>query len=430
MDRDNPSNQIFRPEVIQVKKNRWLGDAILVSQIPAYWFGLGSVLIIALFLVFIIFAQFTRRVSVTGEVISIPHPVNIFAPQQGFVLNSFYSTGQYVQKGDPLFKLDVSRNTSNGNASQNTLQAIEKQLNDIEVIMQTLKENKRIHVASLNTQLEKYKIANQQAISRYVDAQSGLQEMQKIAKDYAQYLKQGLVNREQVNQLRYLYYERQSSIDNLKAQLIQQDIQINDAEKEVISKATEFEQQILQYQIQHSALERQYNDANAEHVVVIQAQQAGYIESIAVSQGQMVNAGDSLVQLSPHKKTQFSIVLWLPNSSIPYIKIGDPVNLRYQAFPYEKFGQFAGKITAISNVPASNNELLRYGSAPKNNDSAYYKVNIQPQKNSIDWKGKSLLLSSGMTTEATLFLEKRPLYQWIFSPLYGISKSVGDSDHE
>ena len=430
MDTKNPSNQIFRQEVINVKKNRWLGDALLVSQIPTYWFGLGSALIITLFFTFIFFAQFTRRVNVTGEVISIPHPVNIFAPQQGFILKRFYRVGQQVKSGDVLFELDISRTTNQGNASQNALNAIEKQRLDTELIIHTLKENKRISIASLKTQLEKYNHANQQAINRYVDAQSGLQEMQKIAKDYAQYLKQGLVNREQVNQLRYLYYERQGAIDNLKAQLTQQEIQINEIEKEILSQAAVFEQQILQQQIQYSALERQHAEVNANDVLVIKAQQAGVIENISVSQGQMVNAGDSLIQLSPMKKTQFSIVLWLPNNSIPYIKVGDPVNLRYHAFPYEKFGQFTGRITEISNVPVANDERLRYGSSPKNNDATYYKVSIQPQKSQIEWKGKPVLLSSGMTTDATLFLEKRPLYQWVFSPFYDISKSVGEARHE
>jgi membrane fusion protein len=34
----------------------------------------------------------------------------------------------------------------------------------------------------------------------------------------------------------------------------------------------------------------------------------------------------------------YYLVLWVPNEAVPYISVGDRVNIRYEAFPAEKFG--------------------------------------------------------------------------------------------
>lgn len=53
-------------------------------------------------------------------------------------------------------------------------------------------------------------------------------------------------------------------------------------------------------------------------------------------------------------------MLWVPNDAIPYITAGDKVNVRYDAFPAEKFGQFAGTVSVISKAPASPQEMRTY----------------------------------------------------------------------
>lgn len=430
MDNPDSPEKIFRQDFIDGKKQRWFGHAILISEVPSYWFVLGTSAVIAVLLSFVVFAEFTRRINVNGEVISSPHPSTILAPQNGTIVKSDLSAGQFVQKDQALLQLDVSRSSNQGNSSHHALVAVQKQLTDVEQLMSKLKQDHNSTLDNLNNQLQKTQQIYQHSSQRYAAAQKGLGQMRQMADDYAAYLKKGWVSREQVNQLRYLYYERQNAIENLYTQLSEQSINIKTIEKEINNRRSELNTQLLQHQVQYNDLLRQQAELNANHIMVIKAPQAGYIENMIADQGKMVNAGDSLLQLSPSLKSQYSVILWLPNSSLPYIHIGDPVNLRYQAFPYEKFGQFAGNITHISRVPATNHELAQYRSAPQNSDAAYYKVVVSPKKNQIQWQQQSLALSSGMKTEATLFLEKRPIYQWILAPFYDIANRITGAEHE
>lgn len=148
----------------------------------------------------------------------------------------------------------------------------------------------------------------------------------------------------------------------------------------------------------------------------------------------MVSIGDSLAQLIPKIDPVYNLVLWVPNNSIPYISVGDAINIRYDAFPFEKFGQFHGDIESIAYVPASSQEMMTYNSSPAYQTTepkeAYYKIMVSLDTNTFKYQNKKLKLSNGMRAKSTLFLEKRPLYQWMFSPFYDIKKSLEGPVHE
>ncbi|AOA57199.1 HlyD family secretion protein [Acinetobacter larvae] len=431
MSDQDPANSIFRKEALQANRSRWHAKALLVSDLPSTAFAVFAVLVLCVLILFVVFGQFSRRVNVQGEVVSFPQPVNVTAPQAGHIIKLAHNTGQSVAAGDVLMHLDVSRNSTAGNISHASVDSIRQQISDHQAMMGLLEHNKQRSLVAMQQQLAQYRQVHQRGIQRFYAAQVGLKEMQDIAKDYAQYLKQGLVNREQVNNLRHLSYERQTAVENISAQLLQYVLEINELEKKIQTVVSDFDRQILEQQVQAKALQRQLAEIAATDILVVKAPRAGYIENIIASVGQVVQAGDALLQLSagskaPHRT--FSVVLWLPNSVLPYIRVGDPVNLRYDAFPYEKFGQFQAVIQQVSKVPASSNELAKYASAPKDQQVALYKIQIQPRHKHIEWQGQTLQLHAGMQVQAILFLEKRPLYQWVFSPFYSLSQRIAGAD--
>lgn len=84
----------------------------------------------------------------------------------------------------------------------------------------------------------------------------------------------------------------------------------------------------------------------------------------------MVNPGDNLLQVIPENIENYYLILWVPNDAVPYISAGDKVNIRYEAFPAEKFGQFSATVKTISRTPASTQEMLTYKGAPQNTPGA------------------------------------------------------------
>lgn len=60
----------------------------------------------------------------------------------------------------------------------------------------------------------------------------------------------------------------------------------------------------------------------------------------------------------------------------------------------------------------------------------YYKVIVIPEKQAIAYDGKRLSLENGMKAQSTLFLEKRPVYQWMLSPFYDMKHSATEPVNE
>lgn len=80
------SNQLFRQEAIEYKKNHWKGKALLLAGIPSWLISLLSVAFLLILISTLTFCTYTQRIDVRGEVITLPHSVNVFSPQQGFVV--------------------------------------------------------------------------------------------------------------------------------------------------------------------------------------------------------------------------------------------------------------------------------------------------------------------------------------------------------
>lgn len=420
--------RLFRKEAVDYQNAKWMGKALLTRGYPAWSVLFISMVFITILVLFLIYGDYTRRINVIGEITTQPRAINLFSPQQGIIVDTQVKVGDRVTKGTPLYQLDVSRVTHSGNVTENTTGAINSQITHIEKIIATLEHNKKTTLNTLNQQLEQYYAAHAKSQELVDNAERGMEDMRDSMVNYEEYQQKGLINKEQFNNQRYLYYQQQNAFQSLKTQVIQESLQITRMQSELITQSADFDNQISQYQYQLNDLQRQLTEVDAKGLIIINAPSDGKIESLSVTEGQMVNPGDSLAQLIPTSHDSYHLVLWLPNDSVPYIHPGDKINIRYEAYPYQKFGQFPGRISSISRVPASAQEMSTYNSALllQNNtaNQSYYKVMVTLENSYLKESGEAINLTDGMKAEATLFLEKRPIYQWMLSPFYDIKKSI------
>ena len=422
------NNGLFRQEAINYQKAKWMGKALLIKGYSAWFVFLLSIVFIIVLVLAAIFGTYTRRINVPGEITTQPRAINLFSTQQGFIINSHVKVGDKVKKGDPIYELDVSQTTQLGNVTQKTIESINNQIKNISEIIETLKKNKQITLNALKQQIDEYNKFHQDSLLLVKNAEKGMSEMYESMQNYADYQKKGLINNEQFNNQRYLYYQQQNSYQFLQNQIIQENLSIIQLNSELVTKIADFDNKISEYQFQLNALQRQLTEVNAKGTLIISAPSDGRIESLSVTDGQMVKTDDSLAQLIPANTDSYYLVLWAPNESVPYISVNDKINIRYEAYPYQKFGQFSGKIMSISKVPASSQEMSTYSSSPLSqnniNYQAYYKVMVSLDKQQMAKFNNKIKLTNGMKADITLFLEKRPIYQWMLSPFYDIQKSI------
>ena len=424
---------MFRKEALENRKMKWKGRAILLPGIPFWLVSSLCLLFIITFITFIITGTYTRRVSVSGEISSLPRPVKIFSPEQGFITHQFVTESRHVKKGDPLYQIDVSRSTRNGVVSDNQQENIRNQLKRVDDIIARLQESKKITLASLEKQRTLYSDALKNSADILAKAKEGIRIMKNNMSNYQDYQLRGLINKDQLTNQVAIYYQQQNNLLGLNGQNEQNALQITTLESQILTQSADFDNRIYQMELQRYELEKEMANADASGEIIIRALSDGRIDSLSVSPGQMVNAGSSLLQIIPEEISGYYFVLWVPNDAVPYIAVGDNINLRYEAFPSAKFGQFAARITLISRTPASPQEMQTYQGAPGSTQGTsvpYYKVLAKPALQRIRYNDKKMPLENGMKGQATLFLEKRRIYQWMLSPFYDMKQSATGPVHD
>ncbi|MEX5716170.1 hypothetical protein IC615_21900 [Serratia ureilytica] len=128
---DNKSRNIFRQEAVNYQRQRWTGRALLISGASSHVIAATCFTFILILAGALYFCEYTRRVDVEGEVISIPHSTNVFSSQYGYVSQAFHKAGDVVEKDEPLYVIDVSRSTTSGNVSHIAASEISKQISNL-----------------------------------------------------------------------------------------------------------------------------------------------------------------------------------------------------------------------------------------------------------------------------------------------------------
>ncbi|HBZ2174977.1 TPA: HlyD family secretion protein, partial [Klebsiella pneumoniae] len=90
------TRRLYRKEAIEYKRVYWKGKALLLAGMPTWLIIVLSLLFLGLLISAMIFCSFTQRIDVNGEVITLPHSVNVYAPQQGFIVSQYVKVGDLV----------------------------------------------------------------------------------------------------------------------------------------------------------------------------------------------------------------------------------------------------------------------------------------------------------------------------------------------
>lgn len=424
---------LFRKEALEARNRSWSGKAVLLSGLPGRYIISFTFVFFIIFVTIIVECSYTRRVNVNGEITSVPRAITVFSSQQGFVITCLVTQGQKIKKGQPIYFIDVSRTTTYGVVNKRHRESILKRIDTLSHIDEEIRHNRSITLSMLKEEKERYEIALKHSSDAVARAREGLRLMKENMDNYRQYQKKGLINRDQLISQTALYYQQQNDILGLDTQNEQNALQVLTLQSTMQTQASDFDNQLHQISLQKSALEGELADADADGDQVINSPVDGTVDTLSVTPGQAVNTGDSLIQIIPDTAHYRQLVLWVPDSAVLYLSIGQRVNIRYDAFPSEKFGQFPGKIFSIAHTPASWQEMATYPNAPLHSGEgpqAWYKVIVTPDTERFLYKNKTIIAENGMKATVTLFLDERQLYQWILAPFYDVRDSAAGLVHE
>jgi membrane fusion protein len=144
------------------------------------------------------------------------------------------------------------------------------------------------------------------------------------------------------------------------------------------------------------------------------------VSAVVAEAGQSVGAAAVLASIIP-AGTGLQAQLFAPSSAIGFVRPDQTVMLRYQAFPYQKFGHQAGRVTQVSRAPLQAAELAGLPFLATGSGEPLYRITVSLEKQSVEAYGAAQPLAPGMQLDADVVLDRRHLIEWIFEPVLGIA---------
>ncbi|WP_353931907.1 HlyD family efflux transporter periplasmic adaptor subunit [Okeanomitos corallinicola TIOX110] len=347
--------------------------------------------------------------------------------------------------------------TLNTQEQQNQSQALEK-LSQVNQAQQNLEIKQGVY----NLQrLEKQSLVNQvkQQINTSQNdnksAQVRLDIDSKQVKRFSNLLKDGAVSATQIDELikqeqeskrvyektksdieqtKFRLTEEQSryqtTVNQLQADIEQAKLQLQEAENSYQSSVQAGKLAILKTQEQLKDIETQITTLQSQIAqtksqitsINIQLQQRivrspinGIIFELPITKpGAVIQSGQRIAQIAP-KNANLILKAQMPSQDSGFLKLGMPVKVKFDAYPFQEYGIVPGQVTWISPDAKVNQ-------TPQGN-IGIYELEITLEQQYIQNGNKRIILTAGQTATAEVIIRQRRIIDFVLDPFKKLQKN-------
>lgn len=407
------TKKLFRQEAIDAQREKFLGEATIARPLPMWVMTLLAVGAAGLMISVAIWGQYTRRERVEGFLQLDVGAAKVSITDAGRVAELLVKEGQEIKAGDAMLRLSLDRSTA---TSSSTSAVVTGELSQRRGSLEKEQEQMR-ELADQQILQARKRIADIQSEIAQIEQEMKLQgqrlsSAKELAKRFQQLVKDKFVSDIVAREKQDAVTDQEIRVQTLKRQKAGLERDLSAAKLEEPAVALRSRTQVEQMSRQISVVQQSLAQEDAKRETIIQAPITGVVTNIAVSAGQSVSADSPFATILP-AGSKLQADMLVPTRAIGFVTKGKDVVLRYEAFPYERFGQYHGVITEVSQTVWSPGDKI----GPLAVREAAYRITVKLDKQTVSAMGQEIPLRSGMLVNADILLEKRSLLEWIFEPV-------------
>lgn len=362
-----------------------------------------------------------RLETATGYLEPAGGVVRVRAPRQAIVGGVHVKDGELVQRGDILVTLQSGQTTVSGaTAEAGIARQLESQRADLEAQLLRERDWNETEKRRLATTVEDL-LTDLDMLNRNIDTQK----------------EQARLAQQQVERVRLLSERGTVSVDELQRREIAslgQRLSVQTSEREFGAKRAQLMQaRITLEQLPTLANERQRAlrdslanvqqrliELEARRAIVVAAPTSGRIAAVPALAGSAVDAGGLIATIAP-EGAALHARLFVPTRAIGKVQPGQEVSIRYEAFPYQKYGTFKGRVHEVSRSVLLPEEVARV--APVRLQEPGYMLDVSIERQGVTvGPGQEVPLRPDMLLSATIRVEHRSLLAWIGEGVLGVGQ--------
>ena len=415
---------LFRKEAVSHQNERLTGAIILAQPLSIKLTVLILVSVAIAIVAFLFNAQYSRKETVRGFLMPNKGVIKSFASQGGTIEKLWVKEGDKVLKGQSLATIIVQQNNSNGiDLSTQLAEQLNAQEN---LLIDEISQHKDLKIQELsNLQAQNIALDNEKTAleDQLALADEKLMLLSEQQLDFNQLNKSGYVSNLEKERQQQALLEAKQEKQNITRLLLQHQNQLNQVSFNIKNIPQQYTLRINNLKRKQADLQRQLVQVASNYKYTITASNNGVVTGIQVVEGETLSQSKAqskpLLHILP-EGSELIAELLLPTRSAGFIQVGNNTRLRFDAFPYQRFGFINSEISRIDQTLISPNEIQ----LPVTLQEPVYRLRAKLNQQQMQAFGKAFDLKSGMLFEADIMLEQRTLIEWLLEPIYSLKGRV------
>lgn len=410
------SSDLFRQEVIEERKNRLHGEVVLKQTVSSKMMVAALIAVILIAVIWVVFGQYARTEQARGILVTTQPSAKIVATRAGVITDLRVTEGSKVEKGDVIAVINLDRKGDDGVAGAATILGT---LDSRKSLARQQIDIMRNRAAAEKRRLNGLIAVTSQQIND-LDAQLEFQRdivksNQTLFDKIEEVVEKGFVSQVDYERRRQNLLNSQQALSRLEQQRISLQGDINRARSEIAQGALSVSQEISNMNSSIETLTQQQAQTQGEKAYIVTAPISGRVAALQSASGRLANPNQPMMTIVPDGST-LQAQIYAPTRAIGFVKPSQEVRLLYDAFPYQRFGSYNGKISDISRIIIDPRET----DIPFQIEEPVYRVTVSIEQQEINGYGEAVPLQPGMTLTANLILERQSFLDWILTPVRAV----------
>lgn len=412
---------LFRTAALNAHHVKWFGDILLARPLSFMFLTAMAVGMGLLIIGFLVVGNYTKRITISGQLAPDIGVLKVYAPQSGIVVQKRVREGQLVKQGELLYLVSSERHSSTEGGIQATISrqvGIRQQSlrDELDHTRRLQKDEER----ALHKKISGLEAEEENVVHQLYGQRARIELAEAAVKRASQLLAQGYISAEMTQQKQADLLDQRNRLRALERDHISVVRELHSQQSELTSLPLRQYNQLAQIERLLTNTDQEWTESEAKRRIAITAPENGIATAATAEAGQSVDGTKPLVSVIPNGAV-LQAHLYGPSRAIGFIRPADQVLLRYQAFPYQKFGHAHGTVASVSRTALAANEIAGVPTLAAGNGEPLYRITVILTRQTITAYGKPQPLQAGMLVDADIFQEKRKLYEWVLEPLYSLT---------
>jgi membrane fusion protein len=410
----------FRQQAIAAQCNTLYGETSIAQGPRTGLLVCVAVLVVIALLAFAAWGQYTRKEHVLGYLAPTSGLIKVYTPQAGTVLEKRVIEGQAVKQGDVLLVISSERSsTGTRDAQAAVLVQLADRRDSLRREQDKQAEIDKLGAAAVSQRVHGLANEIEQARGQLELQRSRVASAELTVKRHEGLVASHFMSEAALQQKQEELLDQRGQLANLQRSIASLTRDLDAGRAELAASSLKQANNAAQISRQVSELNQQLTEADSRRTVVLTAAADGVVTTILADVGQAANPNAPLMSILP-AGASLEAELLVPTRAAGFIKPGQKVALRYQAFPYQRFGHHEGEVTRVGR------SVIQPGEAnlPMAVTEPVYRVTVRLPSQGVQAYGQAMNLQSGMGVDADIRLDRRRVIEWIFDPLLSVTGRV------